>query len=70
MNSFRVIDTRFRILKGGKIGLSLSISLIGSALVFGNINAYSQTFFDRAPLLPGGLHYRASFGLVLLSTHR
>ncbi|RXJ82913.1 hypothetical protein, partial [Arcobacter cloacae] len=46
MNSFRVIDTRFRILKGGKIGLSLSISLIGSALVFGNINAYSQTFFD------------------------
>ena len=45
MNSFRVIDTRFRILKGGKIGLSLSISLIGSALVFGSLNSYAVDYF-------------------------
>ncbi|QKE25672.1 autotransporter domain-containing protein [Arcobacter aquimarinus] len=45
MNSFRVIDTRFRILKGGKIGLSLSISLIGSALVFGSVNSYAVDYF-------------------------
>ncbi|MGE0052493.1 MAG: beta strand repeat-containing protein, partial [Arcobacter sp.] len=46
MKSFRVIDTRFRILKGGKIGLSLSISLIGSALIFCQ-SARAETFFDN-----------------------
>ena len=46
MNSFRVTDIRFRILKGGKIGLGLSISLISSALIFSSTNAFSQTFFD------------------------
>ncbi|MDD2888250.1 MAG: hypothetical protein PHY66_10635, partial [Aliarcobacter sp.] len=46
MNSFRVVDTKFRILKGGKIGLSLSIALIAGMLTLGSINAYSQTFFD------------------------
>ncbi|RWS50424.1 hypothetical protein CKA56_02525 [Arcobacter venerupis] len=46
MNSFRVVDTRFRILKGGKIGLSLSIALITAMSTLGSINAYSETFFD------------------------
>ncbi|MDD2896751.1 MAG: autotransporter domain-containing protein [Aliarcobacter sp.] len=46
MNSFRVVDTRFRILKGGKIGLSLSIALIAGMLTLGSTNAYSQIFFD------------------------
>ena len=46
MKSLRVKDARFRILKGGKIGLSLSISLIGSALIFGNINSYATDYFN------------------------
>ena len=45
MNSFRVADTRFRILKGGKIGLSLSISLISSALIFSSTNAFADDYF-------------------------
>jgi hypothetical protein len=45
MNSFRVVDTKFRILKGGKIGLSLSIALIGSLLNFNSTNAYATDYF-------------------------
>ena len=45
MKSFRVKDARFRILKGGKIGLSLSISLIGSTLIFGSINSFATDYF-------------------------
>ena len=45
MNSFRVVDTKFRILKGGKIGLSLSITLIGSLLNFNSTNAYATDYF-------------------------
>ncbi len=47
MKSFRVIDTKFRILKGGKIGLSLSISLVTSSLIFSQISAHAETFFDN-----------------------
>jgi len=36
MNSFRVMNTRFRILKGGKIGLAFSIALIGGTLTLGS----------------------------------
>ena len=39
MNSFRVVDTKFRILKGGKIGLSLSIALIAGMLTLGSTKA-------------------------------
>ncbi|TLS99300.1 autotransporter outer membrane beta-barrel domain-containing protein, partial [Aliarcobacter cibarius] len=45
MSSFRVQNARFRILKGGKIGLCLSITLIGGILFFPT-SSYSQTFFD------------------------
>ena len=45
MNSFRVVDTKFRILKGGKIGLSLSIALIGGILL-STTKAGAETFFD------------------------
>ena len=45
MNSFRVVDTKFRILKGGKIGLSLSIALIGGILL-STTKADAETFFD------------------------
>ena len=47
MNSFRVVDTKFRILKGGKIGLSLSIALIGGILLC-TTKANAQTFFTSA----------------------
>ncbi|PUE63916.1 autotransporter outer membrane beta-barrel domain-containing protein [Arcobacter caeni] len=46
MNSFRVMNTRFRILKGGKIGLSFSIALIGGLMMLSSTKAYSQTYFD------------------------
>lgn len=46
MNSFRVMDTKFRILKGGKIGLACSIALIGAMLILGSTKAYSQTYFN------------------------
>lgn len=39
MNSFRITDTKFRILKGGKIGLAASIALIGGMLTLGSIDA-------------------------------
>lgn len=39
MNSFRITDTKFRILKGGKIGLAASIALIGGMLSIGSIDA-------------------------------
>jgi outer membrane autotransporter protein len=46
MNKFRVLNTRFRILKGGKIGLSSSIALIGSILIFGSIDAKAVPYSD------------------------
>jgi len=45
MNSFRVIDTRFRILKGGKIGLAMSIALIGGMLTLGSTKAVATDYF-------------------------
>ena len=44
MSRFRVENARFRILKGGKIGLSLSIALLGT-VVFSPINLYSANYF-------------------------
>ena len=44
MSRFRVENARFRILKGGKIGLSLSIALLGT-VVFSPINLYSADYF-------------------------
>ena len=41
MSSFRVENARFRILKGGKIGLSLIIALIGIFIV-SPVNSYSE----------------------------
>ncbi len=46
MKSFRVVNAKFRILKGGKIGLSLSISLVVSSLIL-NQSAHAETFFDN-----------------------
>lgn len=45
MNSFRVLNARFRILKGGKIGLSLSIFLLGSMLTLSKTNALATDYF-------------------------
>lgn len=46
MNSFRVLNARFRILKGGKIGLSLSIFLLGSMLTLSKTNALATDYFS------------------------
>lgn len=43
MNSFRITDTKFRILKGGKIGLAMSIAMIGGMLNLGSVNAQADT---------------------------
>ncbi|MDD4330111.1 MAG: hypothetical protein PHD79_09170, partial [Aliarcobacter sp.] len=45
MNSFRVMNTRFRILKGGKIGLAFSIALIGGTLTLGSTKANATDYF-------------------------
>ena len=45
MNSFRVMNTRFRILKGGKIGLACSIALIGGTLILGSTKANATDYF-------------------------
>ena len=45
MNSFRVMNTRFRILKGGKIGLAFSIALIGGTLTLGSTKANATNYF-------------------------
>lgn len=47
MNSFRIVDTSFRILKGGKIGLAASIALIGGMLTLGSTSANAETFFSN-----------------------
>ncbi len=39
MSSIRIIDTRFRILKGGKVGLAFSLALCGA------VSVYGQDFF-------------------------
>ena len=45
MNSFRVMNTKFRILKGGKIGLACSIALIGAMLILGSTKANATDYF-------------------------
>ncbi len=45
MNSFRVMNTRFRILKGGKIALAFSIALIGGMLTLGSTKANATDYF-------------------------
>ena len=45
MNSFRVVDAKFRILKGGKIGLAICIALTGGILLFGTTNASATDYF-------------------------
>lgn len=45
MKSFRIIDTKFRILKGGKIGLAASIALIGGMLMLGSTGANAEDYF-------------------------
>ena len=45
MNSFRVMNTRFRILKGGKIGLACSIALIGAMLILSSTKANATDYF-------------------------
>ncbi len=51
MNSFRVVDTRFRILKGGKIGLAASIALIGGMLTLGSTSANATDYFNSAAII-------------------
>ncbi len=44
MRSFRIVDTKFRILKGGKIGLSMSVAMIGGMLSLGSTSANATTY--------------------------
>lgn len=48
MNSFRIVDTSFRILKGGKIGLATSIALIGGMLTLGSTSANAVDYFTQS----------------------
>jgi len=48
MKSFRIVDTRFRILKGGKIGLSMSVAMIGGMLSLGSTSAHANTVYDAS----------------------
>lgn len=43
MKSFRIVDTRFRILKGGKVSLAASIALVGGMLSIGSVSAHADT---------------------------
>ncbi len=43
MNSFRIMDTKFRILKGGKIGLAMSLAMIGGMLSLCSTSAHADT---------------------------
>ncbi len=43
MNSFRIMDTKFRILKGGKIGLAMSVAMIGGMLSLCSTSAHADT---------------------------
>lgn len=51
MNKFRIVDTRFRILKGGKIGLAMSLAMIGGILSLSSTSAHAldeySTSVDR-----------------------
>ena len=55
MNSFRVLNARFRILKGGKIGLSLSIFLLGSMLTLSKTNALATDYFNSVQVNTTGV---------------
>lgn len=59
MNRFRVVDTRFRILKGGKIGLAMSIAMVGGIMSLGSTSAnaadeYSSTVDRNVNSDPSG----------------
>ncbi|MDY3205246.1 MAG: hypothetical protein RBR70_09265, partial [Arcobacter sp.] len=53
MKSFRVVNAKFRILKGGKIGLSLSISLVVSSLIFFTTKANAVDYFTDVQISTG-----------------
>ncbi|MGD9625165.1 MAG: beta strand repeat-containing protein, partial [Arcobacter sp.] len=53
MKSFRVVNAKFRILKGGKIGLSLSISLVVSSLIFSTTKANAVDYFTDVQVSTG-----------------
>lgn len=55
MKSFRIIDTKFRILKGGKIGLAASIALIGGMLTLGNTAAKAVDYFTDVDTTAGAI---------------
>ena len=55
MNSFRVLNARFRILKGGNIGLSLSIFLLGSMLTLSKTNALATDYFNSVQVNTTGV---------------
>lgn len=49
MSSFRILNTTFRILKGGKIGLAASIALVGGILTLGSTSASATNYFTYTP---------------------
>lgn len=53
MKSFRIVDTKFRILKGGKIGLTASIALIGGMLTLGSTSANATDYFTGVDTTAG-----------------
>ena len=68
MNSFRVVDTRFRILKGGKIGLSLSISLMAGIMILGSVNANAippEYFIDVTTTLGTDSNNQGAFDVTV-----
>lgn len=62
MSSFRIVDTSFRILKGGKIGLAASIALIGGTLTLGSTSANAESFFGSNVTLNHNYYHAAGGG--------
>ena len=67
MKSFRIVDTKFRILKGGKIGLAASIALIGGMLMLGSTSANAEDYFTGINSTGGSFTLDNSLGGTALS---
>lgn len=66
MKSFRIVDTKFRILKGGKIGLAASIALIGGMLTLGSTSANAEDYFTGINSTGGSFTLDNTKGTVVL----